>query len=472
LIINGLNNEDFYAPKLFKNDNGVFVDAAIELPSTWEKIVPGDYDNDGDPDLLFLEVMPDYSPFTNIYDNVLKDGQIITFDPLPAKTYGDAAFELVATSSSTLPVNFEIISGPGILTHKTITITGAGDIIIEASQSGSVDFNPAYSIRQTLIVNKGVLVASADDKTMVYGETLPTLTSSFSGFVLGDDQTAISVAPALSTTASNVSNAGIYIIEASGGVADNYTFNYVEGALTINKAPLTIAANDQTITYGMEIPTLTYAYTGFVNGQNATVLNTEPGISTTADINSNAGSYDIILDGGSANNYELTLVNGELTIDRAMATISATNLEQIFDGSAKEASIVTDPAGLTYVATYNGDEASPIAIGSYDLEITIDDINYESHSTATFIIQLISSVEQNGSPTLTIYPMPATQTINIEGDVKNLHQTQVYDLTGQVILNQQFKKQLDISHLKSGHYILRLIDQTGLTISTQNIIIK
>ena len=61
-----------------------------------------------------------------------------------------------------------------------------------------------------------------------------------------------------------------------------------------------MSADDQTITYGDEIPQLTYTYEGFVNGEGSNVLTSEPSISTPATTGSDVGNYDIILEGGGS----------------------------------------------------------------------------------------------------------------------------------------------------------------------------
>ncbi len=458
--------------KLFRNENGVFVDSAVPLPKNWGISAWGDYDNDSDPDILFSGIDETFSIVTVLFENVLKANQSITFDPLVDKTYGDADVVLSATSSSALDVSFELVSGPASLSTNTLTITGVGEIIVRAIQMGNTDFNKAPPVQQAFTINKAVLTASMDDQTIVYGQTLPTFTFTVSGFVLGDDQASIIVPPTLSTTATNYSGAGVYTISGSGGVADNYTFDYVDGTLTINKASLTATADNQTIVYNNPIPNLTITYDGFVNDEDTSVI-IEPVISTPATANSDAGSYPIILADGSAVNYDINLVNGELIINQATATISATNLEQIFDGDSKEATIVTDPAGLTYIATYNGSDTPPSALGTYDLEITIDDINYVGQASATFLIQLISAINTNHlSNGISIYPMPADQVMNIRSDTGKIAQIEIYNLSGQIILNEPFNKQIDTGQIRPGHYIIRLIAPSGTTVSTQNIIIK
>lgn len=79
--------------------------------------------------------------------------QSISFSEIPDKTFGDEPFELNASSDSELPVGFEIVSGPAILNDEVLTITGAGTVIVKASQAGDENYFPA-SAEQSFVVNK------------------------------------------------------------------------------------------------------------------------------------------------------------------------------------------------------------------------------------------------------------------------------------------------------------------------------
>jgi hypothetical protein len=69
--------------------------------------------------------------------NITKLPQTITFNTYPfSAKYGDAPFTLVATSSSGLPVSFNV-SGPATVSGSTLTFTGAGNVLIYAVQAGN-----------------------------------------------------------------------------------------------------------------------------------------------------------------------------------------------------------------------------------------------------------------------------------------------------------------------------------------------
>jgi hypothetical protein len=152
---------------------------------------------------------------------------------------------------------------------------------------------------------------------------LPIFTESITGYVNGEDASSAGVTGSAtgSSAATASSGVGPYTITGSTGTlaAANYDFTAANGTLTVNKAHLTVTANNQTRLYGQANPAFTETITGFVNGENATMA----GITGSAWGNSAAtawssvGSYTINGNIGSlsAANYDFTAADGTLTIN-------------------------------------------------------------------------------------------------------------------------------------------------------------
>ncbi|HEY9126916.1 MAG TPA: MBG domain-containing protein, partial [Acidobacteriaceae bacterium] len=114
-------------------------------------------------------------------------------------------------------------------------------------------------------------------------------------------------------------------VNASALASGNYTFTAVGGTLNVAKAAATVTANNLSTTAGSAIPTLTYAVTGLVAGdQAAAALTGAPQLSTTATSSSKVGSYPINIANGSmaAKNYTLALVNGTMTLTQASTSVA------------------------------------------------------------------------------------------------------------------------------------------------------
>ena len=185
-----------------------------------------------------------YNPAPSVQQTltVNKADQTITFGPLPVKTYGDDPFNLSASSSSGLPVTFTGDNpSVAIVQNITVTITGAGTVTITASQPGNSNYNPAPDVQQILTVKKRTLVFKANDETREYNTTNPDFSYTVTGFVNGETIEVLDALPEITTIATQLSPAGTYPINISGGSDNNYDYTYINGTLTITKISQVIA---------------------------------------------------------------------------------------------------------------------------------------------------------------------------------------------------------------------------------------
>lgn len=114
------------------------------------------------------------------------------------------------------------------------------------------------------------------------------------------------------------------ITAEQAGSTDYQAATPVTQTLTVNKATLTITAEDKVKVQNDPLPVFTVIYAGFVNGENASVLTTAPIAGTTATASSPAGEYPITPDGAAAANYTFAYVNGKLTVTAAKQTQTIT----------------------------------------------------------------------------------------------------------------------------------------------------
>src|ERR1019366_2805562 len=56
----------------------------------------------------------------------------LVFASIPAQTYGNAPFTVSATSASSGAVTYTVTSGPATISSSTVTITGAGTVVLGA----------------------------------------------------------------------------------------------------------------------------------------------------------------------------------------------------------------------------------------------------------------------------------------------------------------------------------------------------
>jgi MBG domain (YGX type)/Putative Ig domain len=251
-----------------------------------------------------------------------------------ASTYGSAPPAITPSYSGF--VNGD--SASSLTTQPTCTTTATGSSpagTYGSSCSGAVDANYLITyVNGTVTVGPAALTIIASSTSMTYGSTPPTITPSYSGFVNGDTASSLTTQPTCTTTATSASRVGSYTSSCTGAVDPNYTISYVNGTATVGPAALTIIASSTSMTYGSTPPTINPSYSGFVNGDTATSLTTQPTCTTTASVSSPVGSYTSSCTGAVDPNYTISYVPGSVTVGPASTTLAYTGPASISAGTA------------------------------------------------------------------------------------------------------------------------------------------
>lgn len=95
------------------------------------------------------------TPTPGQINGATKDGQVITFDPLADVPFGSAPINLVATSTSGLAVDFEVVSGNATVSGAALTLTGTGAVTVRAVQTGDLVYIAAAPVERSFTVTAG-----------------------------------------------------------------------------------------------------------------------------------------------------------------------------------------------------------------------------------------------------------------------------------------------------------------------------
>ena len=274
-----------------------------------------------------------------------------------SKTYGDLNPALSTTLSGF--VNGENLSnsgvtGTGLASTSADQSTGAGTAVINASAGSLAATNYDFTTFNsgTLTIDKAHLTVSANNASKTYGDANPALSTTLSGFVNGENlsNSGVTGAGFASTSADQRTGTGTAVITAALGTlnASNYDFtSFNSGTLTIDKAHLTVSANNASKTYGDLNPALSTTVSGFVNGENLSNSGvTGTGLaSTSADQRTGAGAAVINASAGSlaATNYDFTTFNnGTLAITKRPVTVHANDLSKTYGDADPTLSYTVD----------------------------------------------------------------------------------------------------------------------------------
>ncbi len=259
----------------------------------------------------------------NLTQTVNKATPVITWANPADISFGTALSATQLNATTSVPGTFTYTPASG-------TLLNAGN-----AQALSVDFTPTditnyNSVNGTTVhinVLKGTPVITwPNPSNITYGTALSATQLNATANVPG----TFVYTPAAGTFLGGGANQTLSVTFTPTDTL-NYNSATKTQSINVQKAQLSVTANDKSKTYGDANPTLDVSYSGFVLGDTASVLGGTLTCTTTATTLSPVGAYPITCTGQTSTNYTISYTAGTLTVNRANQTITW-----------------LDPAGITY----------------------------------------------------------------------------------------------------------------------------
>ena len=352
------------------------------------------------------------------------ESQTIAF-PAPASpvTYGVSPIALSATASSGLPVTFRVASGPGSILGSTLTITGAGTVVVAANQAGNTNYAAAAQVTQSIVVTQAVLTVTAGNASRAYGAANPSFTDTITGYVNGDTSSAVSGSPSLTTTATSTSAVGTYPITASVGTlaAANYSFTFVAGTLTVTQASTTITCSPVAITYGTSLSlTQLNCTSGGVTGNFVLT----PTVGTV--LPAGTQSISVAFTPTDTADYKTATASVSLTVNQATPTITWATPATVPAGTALSATQLDATANVPGTFVYTPASGAIPPAGTQTLSVTFTPTDTTDYSTATATVALtVNNLPVSVSVTPVSSTLSASGTQQFTATVSNTSNTTV-----------------------------------------------
>ena len=163
-----------------------------------------------------------------------------------SKAFGDAAFSVISpSSSSSLPVTLSVKSGPASISGNSVTLTGAGTVVIAANQAGNANYNAAAEVTTNFTVSKATqtIAAFASIGTKAFGDAAFAVTAPTSSSSL---PVTLSVKSGPATISGNtVTLTGVGTVTLAANQAGNANYNAaseVTTSFSVSKGAQTIGA--------------------------------------------------------------------------------------------------------------------------------------------------------------------------------------------------------------------------------------
>jgi uncharacterized repeat protein (TIGR03803 family) len=307
----------------------------------------------------------DYNIVTNTVDLVVRPAPLSVTAVSTNRLYGRANPAFAA-------LLLGVTNGDNITATASCGASAASPVgsysIVPGTAAGSDLTNYAITYADgTLTVDPAALTITANSRGKTYGQTVTFAGTEFStgGLVNGDTVASVALSSAGAAAIANVGSSPYAIMAsaAQGTGLANYTITYLNGALSVSPAPLTVTAKNQSKTYGQ---TVAFAGTEFTtsgllnNDAVSSVTLMSSGAAASATVA--ASPYAIVPSaaaGSGLANYTITYANGALTVNPAALTITANNRAKTFGQTVTFAGTEFSASGLL-----NGDTVASVTLAS------------------------------------------------------------------------------------------------------------
>jgi titin len=295
----------------------------------------------------------------------------VSFTP-SVSTTGDGVTSV--TSSTPLVCT---VSGTGVVSYvATGTCTLVAHVATGAQFSSNVSGALSFTVGQgqasvptiTNVPTSATYGASYTAVVSTTGDGATSVSSTSPGVCRASGLAVTFVSPGICILVAHVVSSSNYL--GTTGPAQNFT---------VTPATLTVTAASPSITFGASVPAITYTVSGYVNGQNASVILAAPTCTSTAKAHPAGGTYVTSCSGAGAINYVFTYVAGALTVGLAVPTTpTITNLPAM------------DTYDNTYVPTFATNADGDLVLTSSttsvcEVDPATNDVIYVGVGTCTLI---------------------------------------------------------------------------------------
>ena len=305
----------------------------------------------------------DESPVVYYATTALNESNYLTQGNLTSPTFTNVSINGGSVDSYTVyyyvvMANYDGLAGTGTVTinKRPITFTSA-------------DATKVYD--GTALVKNSTDPAAPDYTYTPYGTGVSLVT--------GDSVSSISITGSQTNAGTGANTiSGAHISNAAfGDITDNYNISYVPGNLVVTKRPITVTADSATKMYDGTPLTesgATVTAGSLVSGDTVTAVMTSASTITnvlysgsTVTSAPNVIDHVTITTAGGAdvtNNYEISTLNGGLTITRKPATITGSDSSKVYDGTALTFATANalPAAGFTHSTLATGDSITALTL--------------------------------------------------------------------------------------------------------------
>jgi alpha-tubulin suppressor-like RCC1 family protein len=273
--------------------------------------------------------------------------------------------------------------GDRMTSDSSVPVLVQGSLVASLAQETTADHSLAIA---------GVLpMASVANRTVTFGQA-----TNFTAFVTEGDGPFTYQWQFGGTNIVNATNDSYTIASAVMGDAGSYNVIVAGtyGITTSSVATLTVDKANQTVTFpniGNQLTTNVVSLSATASSSllvtNFSVVSGPAVISGISVSFTNSGVVTLsAIQNGSTNYNASAATNISFSVTKATASVSLSNTNQTYDGTAKSVTVTTVPTNLTVAVTYNSSATVPNNAAGYTVVATVNEIMYQGGTTGTLTI--------------------------------------------------------------------------------------
>jgi hypothetical protein len=266
-----------------------------------------------------------------VSDTINQATPTLTFTAIPVHTYGDAAFAVSASSASSGVITYSVTSGPATISGNMVTLTGAGTVVLGASQAATTDYAAPTPATASFLVNKATATITVTPYTVTYDGNPHTATGTATG-VGGANLNA-----GLNLSGTTHTNVGSY-------TGDSWTFTDATGNYASASGTVTDTINGEPVT-------LTFA------AISTKVYGTPP---------AGDGPFTVSATSASSGTVTYSVTSGPATISGSTVTLTGAGTVVLGASQAASGNYATGTASITFTVNpaLSITTASPLPTGA------------------------------------------------------------------------------------------------------------
>ena len=308
---------------------------------------------------------------------------------VPNHTFGDADFTVSAVSKSTGAFTYAVVSGPATITGSTVTLTGAGIVVLQASQAADASY-----------------VAATQNVTFTVAAVTPTISFTVANHTFGDaaftvsatsnspgafTYTVVSGPASIAGSSVTLTGAGTVVLQASEAASGNFGAASKTTTFTVAAVTPTISFTIANHTYG-DAPFSVSATSNSTGAFIYTVVSGPATISGSTLTLTGVGTVVLSASQAGSGNYTAAAANTSFTVATGLTLSPGSGT-----GSNSGSATVAPGAAATFTIAL-----APGGSATYPNAVTFSALGLPPGATATFSPATIPAGSGATSVTLTI----------------------------------------------------------------------